>query len=85
MNISETKTVDMLTVDGVSVLTQKFIEIDGVNHQIGTNHRCAYQNSEQGRIKLINEQSSPVINAVLAMWGDVPTVVEKEDDYTSEL
>ena len=46
MEIKEEKTVDMLTNQSVSILTQKFIEINGVRSQIGDGHRCAYVNSE---------------------------------------
>ena len=35
MEIKEEKTVDMLTNQSVSILTQKFIEINGVRSQIG--------------------------------------------------
>ena len=52
MEIKEEKTVDMLTNQSVSILTQKFIEINGVRSQIGDGHRCAYVNSETGRSDL---------------------------------
>lgn len=47
--IKEKKTVDMLTTYSVSILTQKFIDVDGVETQVGENHRCAYANSATGR------------------------------------
>ena len=65
MEIKEKKTVDMLTTDSVSILTQKFIEVDGVETQVGENHRCAYANSAKGR-------SSH--NSVFAILGGVPTI-----------
>lgn len=84
MDIIEKKTVDMLTENHVSILTQKFIEIDGVNQQVGSNHRCSYQNSETGRNKLITEQSESVVNSVMAIWGDTPTIVETEVEVEPE-
>ena len=76
MDIIEKKTVDMLTNESVSILTQKFIEVDGVETQVGENHRCAYVNSESGRIKIQKEQPKEVVNSVFAIWGNIPTIVE---------
>lgn len=74
MEIETRKTVDMLTKDSVSILTQKFIEIDGVTTQVGENHRIAYLNSEQGRVSLATDQPETVVNSVMGMWGESPTV-----------
>lgn len=76
MDIKEKKTVDMLTQDSVSILTQKFIEVDGEFQQVGKNHRKAYVNSEMGRNAIQSEQPSDVVASVLAIWGDVPTVID---------
>lgn len=78
------KIVDMLTKDGVSILTKKFINIDGVEMQVGKNHRCAYSNSTYGRQKLQEEQPEDVINAVLAIWGDEPTITEGNPEEPAE-
>lgn len=75
MDIIENKTVDALTTDSVSILTRKFIEINGILTQVGENHRTAYENSEEGR-KLIQEtEPTEVVNAVFAFWGDTPTII----------
>lgn len=76
MDIITTKTVDMLTRDGVSILTKKFIEIEGVQTQVGNNERCAYANSAKGREALQMAEPDEVINAVFAIWGDTVTVKE---------
>lgn len=76
MEIKEKKTVDMLTVDSVSILTQNYIEFNGVQTQVGQNHRCAYANSETGRNDLQENEPEEVVNAVFAIWGDTPTVSE---------
>ena len=76
MEIKEKKTVDMLTTDSVSILTQKFIDIDGVETQVGENHRCAYANSVTGRQDLQKQEPQDVVNSVFAIWGDVPTINE---------
>lgn len=87
MDIKEQKTVDMLVRDSVSILTQKFIEIDGVPTQVGNNHRCGYVNSEAGRLKLMQNEPKDVVNAVMAIWGDKPTIVKDfigEENLESE-
>ena len=77
MEIIETKTVDMLTSDGVSILTRKFLDLDGTLNQVGENHRCAYDNSKSGRKRLQENEPEHVVNTVFTMWGDTPTVVEE--------
>lgn len=79
MDIRETKTVDMLTKNSVSILTQKFIDVDGVPTQVGENHRCAYVNSSEGRELIQNGEPEEVVNTVFSMWGDTPTVVEERN------
>lgn len=76
--MEEKKIVDMLDENGVSILTRKFVNIDGKMEQVGKNHRIAYSNSESGRQKLQEEQPEDVVAAVLAMWGDEPTIVEND-------
>lgn len=78
MEIKENKTVDMLTKDTVSILTQKFITIEGVDQQVGENHRQAYVNSEKGRTELQEKEPANVVDSVLSIWGDVPTVADPE-------
>ena len=69
-------TLDMLTETGVSVKTQKYIEDGGVEYAVGEPHRRAYVNSERGRAEIAAELPEPYLSAVMAVWGDVPTVVE---------
>ena len=76
MKIKEKKTVDMLTVDSVSILTQKFIEVDGVETQVGENHRCAYSNSATGRKDLQKQEPQNVVNSVFSIWGNSPKINE---------
>ena len=80
MEIKEKKTVDMLTTDSVSILTQKFIEVDGVETQVGQNHRCAYSNSSTGRKDLQKQEPQDVVKSVFAIWGNAPTINEEGDE-----
>ena len=66
--------LDFLTENGVSVLKQTFANINGENLQIGQNRRTAYSNSPKGRVDIINNLDEKYINAIFAIWGDVPTV-----------
>ena len=75
METEEKKTVDMLTPDSVSVLTQKIAAIDGAIYTLG-NHRRAYVNSARGREEIVTEQPGDVVAAVMAIWGDTVTVTE---------
>lgn len=75
------KTVDMLTTDSVSILTQKFIVDDGEIVQVGKNHRKGYENSAVGRAELQEKEPPEVVNAVLAIWGDTPTVEYSMSEY----
>ena len=72
-------TLDALDEEGVSVKTQQFIEQDGVEYALGSPHRCAYVNSERGRSEITTALEEPYLSAVMAVWGDVPTVTEPSD------
>ena len=49
MDVTEKITRDMLTKEGVSVLRQKFININDVEVQVGENVRNAFTNCEDDR------------------------------------
>ena len=62
MEVTEKITLDMLTKEGVSVLRQKFININDVEVQVGENVRNAFTNCEE-------QLSEDYYNAVMAVWG----------------
>lgn len=66
----------MLTKDSVSVLRQQFLTFNGEEMQVGGNIRNAYMNSESGRQLIRNLLPDEYYNAVMAVWGDNPTVDE---------
>lgn len=78
MDIITKKTLTDLNQDSVSVLTQKYVTVDGQELQVGENHRCAYANSKSGRIELENEPKN-VVDSILAIWGDTPTIIESKE------
>lgn len=76
MEIKEKITLDMLTSDSVSILKQKYITIDGTDIKVGENIRNAYMNTQADRDNLKDALPEDFYNAVLAVWGDTPTVEE---------
>lgn len=83
MDVEERKTVDMLTKDSVSILTQKFVTVDGQQLQVGDNHRSGYVNSAIDRQRLAEEEPQEIQDAVFAIWGSgatVPDIGEEQDN-----
>lgn len=72
-------TLDLLTQNGVSVLTKTFADINGIKTQVGNNIRRAYGNSPIGRDLLRADIPEIYYNAVLAVWGDTPTLTDPEN------
>ena len=73
---------DMLTPDGVSIMTSQLVSLDGKMVQIGDPHRRAYANSLSGRKEIQKNEPEDVTQAVFAIWGDSPTIADDvgEDD-----
>lgn len=67
--------VDMLTEHTVSIITQKVMDLEGQELAVGSPHRKAYVNSEQGRLELSQEVPSPQLDAVLSVWGDTTSPI----------
>lgn len=70
----EKYTLDMLTQDSVSVKKQTYIEYMGQQYPIGEPWRRAYANSEKGRQQIVDELPQAQVNAIMAVWGDTPTM-----------
>lgn len=84
--MEEKKQIDMLTKDSVSILTSRYIMMDGQEYQVGLDHRTAYVNSIQGRAFILSNEPQYISDTVLGYWGDTPTVVEKEyDTYSGQI
>ncbi len=76
MEIKEKITLDMLTSDSVSILKQQYITIDGADIKVGDNIRNAYMNTHTDRNILKEVLPEDYYNAVLAVWGSVPSGTE---------
>ncbi|WP_443716599.1 hypothetical protein [Ruminococcus sp.] len=68
MELKEKITLDMLTKDSVSVLRQKFININDVEVQVGENVRNAYKNCDEDKSILKEQLSEEYYNAIMAVW-----------------
>lgn len=83
MDIIERYSLDMLTPDGVSIKKQQYVEVDGVEYPIGDPWRRAYTNTHSGRQQVMEEVPEPYRSAIMAVWGEEPTVAEPEPDAGS--
>lgn len=77
--MNELISLDELNQDSVSVATRKYIEEGEVKYFVGEIHRKAYVNSVDGREDIKNELPEPYLSAVMAIWGDTPTVTLKTE------
>ena len=69
-------TLDMLTQDSVSIKKQQYTTVESVEYPIGEPWRRAYVNSVQGRSQVQAEVPEPYKSAIMAVWGETPTVTE---------
>lgn len=71
MEIKNVITVDNLTIESVSVKTQRvLIEDNGTETALGLPSRKAYTNSNDGRTELAAEVPEPYFSAIISVWGD---------------
>ena len=84
MELTTKITLDMLTQDSVSVLKQQFLILKDSEMQVGGNVRNTYVNSISGRKLIKSILPDEYYNAVIAVWGDTPTVDEPVDEHESE-
>lgn len=83
MELIEKITLDMLTKDSVSVLRQKFVVINDEEMRIGDNIRNVYMNSPSDRESIKKVLNEDYYNAVIAVWGPLPTVEDPVIDEES--
>lgn len=76
MEIKEKIILDMLTTDSVSVLKQQYITVDGTDIRVGENVRNAFMNTQTERELLRVKLPDEFYNAVIAVWGNSPTIAE---------
>lgn len=72
--MQEKYTLNNLNQDSVSVSKQTFIEYMGQLYPVGQTWNRHYSNSTKGRQQIVAELPQAQVNAVMAVWGDEPTV-----------
>ena len=78
-------TLDLLTKNSVSVLTRTYADLEGVKTQIGENTRTAYGNSPIGREQITQRLPEDYVQAILAVWGDTPTLEDPINPVTASI
>ena len=85
MNIIENKNIEDLFVDGVIIATQKMLISDDEEPQkVGDVKRVSYGNWQSDRQRLVENEPENIVNAVMAIWGDTPTVIEPTIEVQEE-
>ena len=74
MDIKTRISLDVLNEYSVTVKTQKYMELEGEELNVGELHARAYPNSERGRAELAEEVPESYLSAVLSVWGEETTV-----------
>ena len=70
-------TLEQLTVDSVNVLTVSSAKVNGKIYELERNRIC-YANSPIGRQQIVDSLPEQYAEAVLAVWGDIPTLSDPE-------
>jgi hypothetical protein len=71
--------LDTLTSDSVSLRRQQYVIVDGIEYPVGAPWGKAYRNSESGRAEVHAEMPEPYLSAIMAVWGAIPTVIDKDE------
>ena len=73
MKIKKEYTLEQFTTESVNVITVSTATIDKERREVGRS-RMAYVNSPTGRKQLSEILPEEYVTAVLALWGETPTV-----------
>lgn len=73
--IKEEYTLEQLTTDSVNVVVVPKAKVNGKEYELGRSRIC-YANSPHGRQKIAENLPEQYAQAVLAVWGNAPTVAD---------
>ena len=59
-------------------VNERLKQYNDVETQIGQNHRKAFVNSTSGREAIAEYLTEPYLSSVMAVWGDLPTVIDED-------
>lgn len=64
-----------------SIMTQEYVIINGVEYYSDDIDIKQYHNSKEDRRRLMEEQPEEIVNGILAVWGEEPTIIEPRDEF----
>ena len=73
--INTAYTLEQLTADSVNVLTVSSAKVNGKVYELERARVC-YGNSPLGRQQIVEALPEQYAEAVLAVWGDAPTLTD---------
>ncbi len=77
MKIKKEKQIENLVKNGVIIATQEYLVHDnGGIQKLGEIERISYGNWESDRERLVANEPVDIARAVMAIWGDEPTIAE---------
>ena len=77
MEIKQEKRIEDLCKNGVIIATQDVLIQDNKEPQnVGETKRISYGNSERDRRRIAENEPEDIVTAVMAIFGDTPTVTE---------
>lgn len=77
MQIIKEKQIENLIKHGVIIATQEYLVREGNDKEnIGNVSRESYGNWESDRNRLCQNEPQEIVDAVMAIWGTVPTMEE---------
>ena len=59
-----------------SIITKEYIEVDEVKYYKEGQEYSQYHNSKSDVDRLKKEQPEEIVNGILSVWGDTPTVID---------
>ena len=78
MDTTTKTTIHRLTTEFVEIDTEQYVEINDQKIKLDMpKHSVSYVNSASGREQLQNDLPEKIIQAVLVIWGDEPTINEE--------
>ena len=85
MEIKNVIIIDNLTIESVSVKTQRvLVEDNGAETDLGLPSRKAYINSDSGRTELAAEVPEPYFSGIIAVWGNDAVIAEPDNETADE-
>ena len=73
--------LENLDENSVNIISETSTEINGENYTLGR-YRKSFSNSNNGREMIKKELPEKYYNAVMEVWGNIPTINDMDNDIT---